>query len=143
MPHRLALSVPEEPALARVDTTHLWQVLDNLCDNAERHGRPRDGQLQLRLELTPAAHHGWQIHVCDNGPRIASADRGALFEPFFTTHSQGTGLGLFVSRELALANRGELVLEEPDAHRAAGNCFRLCLPAADEATATATTQARE
>jgi len=142
-PHELALNLPNGPALARVDTTHLWQVIDNLCDNAERHGLPHDGRLALRLRLDRAPPGGWQIRVCDNGPRIAAADRGALFEPFFTTHSQGTGLGLFVSRELALANRGELALEEPDASQATGNCFRLSLPAADEASAAATTQARE
>ncbi|MCL7744881.1 ATP-binding protein [Guyparkeria hydrothermalis] len=141
-PYVMALTTPMEPAFARVDTTHLWQVIDNLCDNAERHGRPDDGQLRLRLRLETAPRGGWQIRVCDNGPRIADVDRSALFEPFFTTHSQGTGLGLFVSRELALANRGELALEEPDTSRDTGNCFRLCLPAAD-ATETATTQARE
>ena len=142
-PHEMTLSTPDQPALARVDTTHLWQVIDNLCDNAERHGLPSDGRLRLRLGLEADPRGGWQVRVCDNGPRIAAADRGALFEPFFTTHSQGTGLGLFVSRELALANRGELALEEPDASRETGNCFRLCLPAADDATETATTQARE
>ena len=140
-PFEMTLNIPDDQAFARVDTTHLWQVIDNLCDNAERHALPADGRLGLRLQLEAAPHDGWQIRVCDNGPRIKAEDRGALFEPFFTTHSQGTGLGLFVSRELALANRGELALEEPDAHREAGNCFRLCLPAAEAADAT--TQARE
>lgn len=143
-PFEMTLNTPGGPAFARVDTTHLWQVIDNLCDNAERHGLPADGQLSLRLQLDAAPHEGWQIRVCDNGPRIAAEDRSALFEPFFTTHSQGTGLGLFVSRELALANRGELALEEPDAHSETGNCFRLCLPAAEEEPAAASpTQARE
>lgn len=141
-PFEIRLGALPDHAMARVDTTHLWQVMDNLCDNAERHGRPADGRLVVRLELAAAHHGGWQIRLCDNGPRIAAADRNALFEPFFTTHSQGTGLGLFVSRELALANRGELALEEGVAGEGTGNCFRLCLPAADEAAETAPTQGR-
>lgn len=127
-PFTIRLDADVERAAALVDTTHLWQVMDNLCDNAERHGRPADGPLAIRLRVT-AAQGRWQVQLCDNGPRIPAAERDALFEPFYTTHSQGTGLGLFVSRELALANRGELTLVEPGAD-ATGNCFRLCLPAA-------------
>lgn len=138
-PFTIRLDAAAETAPARVDTTHLWQVMDNLCDNAERHGCPADGRLAIRLQVE-AAGGRWQIRLCDNGPRIPVADRDALFEPFYTTHSQGTGLGLFVSRELALANRGELSLVEPVATDAPGNCFRLCLPMTDGANETATTQ---
>ncbi|MGM0691760.1 MAG: sensor histidine kinase [Pseudomonadota bacterium] len=131
-PFTIQLDAEMEHAPTRVDTTHLWQVMDNLCDNAERHGRPADGHLDIRLRVTAAAGQCWQIQICDNGPRIPPAERDALFEPFYTTHSQGTGLGLFVSRELAMANRGELTLVEP-AGDAPGNCFRLCLPMAERA----------
>ncbi len=125
----LETRLPDESATVQVDATHLWQIMDNLCDNAERHGRPADGRLKIAIMLSPAGHSGWQLRVCDNGPRIEAAHRDALFEPFFTTHSQGTGLGLFVSRELALANRGELGLEDPDrGPEQAGNCFVLTLP---------------
>ena len=141
-PFELTVSTPNEPARAHVDATHLWQVIDNLCDNAERHGLPADGRLSLHLQLDATTRGDWRIRVCDNGQRIEAEDRVTLFEPFFTTHSQGTGLGLFVSRELALANHGELALEEPDAERSTGNCFRLTLPAAAVAE-TASTQARE
>lgn len=139
----IRLDADVEQAPARVDTTHLWQVMDNLCDNAERHGRPADGHLAIRLRVTAAAGQRWQLQLCDNGPRIPASERDALFEPFYTTHSQGTGLGLFVSRELALANRGELMLVEPTVTDEAGNCFRLCLPMADGTAEPATTQARE
>ncbi|MFO7582790.1 sensor histidine kinase [Guyparkeria sp.] len=143
----LVTTGPDAAAAVMVDTTHLWQVMDNLCDNAERHGRPADGQLKIAITLSPAGRAQWQIRVCDNGPRIEAANRDALFEPFFTTHSQGTGLGLFVSRELALANRGELALEDPDhTPGQAGNCFVLTLPAADgasEAEDTTQTQGKE
>ncbi|MFP4639835.1 MAG: sensor histidine kinase [Guyparkeria sp.] len=139
--------LPDEAAGVLVDTTHLWQIMDNLCDNAERHGRPEDGRLAIAITLAPASGDAWQLRVCDNGPRIEAAHRDALFEPFFTTHSQGTGLGLFVSRELALANRGELALEDPDrVPERTGNCFVLTLPAdggAREAEDTTQTQGKE
>jgi two-component system sensor histidine kinase PilS (NtrC family) len=118
------------PAPVRVDTTHLWQVMDNLCDNAERHARPTHGELRVGLRLERDEAGDWHIDVCDNGSPIDAADRDTLFEPFFTTHSQGTGLGLFVSRELALANRGELTLLVADDSQ--GNCFRLTLPGVDD-----------
>ncbi|MFP4463175.1 MAG: sensor histidine kinase [Guyparkeria sp.] len=144
-PFTIQLDAEVEHAPARVDTTHLWQVMDNLCDNAERHGRPAEGNLAVRLRIAAGRDGRWQLQLCDNGPRIEATDRDALFEPFYTTHSQGTGLGLFVSRELALANRGELTLAEPPADGADGNCFRLSLPMAEgaSATETATTQARD
>ncbi len=142
-PFTIRLETDFECAAAQVDTTHLWQVMDNLCDNAERHGRPAQGHLAIRLTVRSGSDGRWQVRLCDNGPRIADSDRDALFEPFYTTHSQGTGLGLFVSRELALANRGELALDEPADDAATGNCFRLCLPMADGAAETETTQARD
>jgi two-component system sensor histidine kinase PilS (NtrC family) len=128
-PPRLRTTVLDGPAIAAVDPTHLWQIMDNLCDNAERHARPDKGVLELVITLDRTDER-WRIRVCDNGQPIEAASRGALFEPFFTTHSSGTGLGLFVSRELALANRGELALDDSDRTPGrSGNCFVLTLPA--------------
>jgi len=128
---RLETTVLDGPAVARVDVAHLWQIMDNLCDNAERHALTEAGRLELGITVGRADGH-WRIRVCDNGHPIETTTRSALFEPFFTTHSRGTGLGLFVSRELALANHGELALDDPDrAPGRAGNCFVLTLPAAN------------
>ncbi|MGM0517745.1 MAG: sensor histidine kinase [Pseudomonadota bacterium] len=131
-PPQLRTTVLDGPAIAAVDPTHLWQIMDNLCDNAERHAQPGEGTLELVITIGRADGR-WRIRVCDNGRPIEATSRGALFEPFFTTHSSGTGLGLFVSRELALANRGELALDDPDrAPGRSGNCFVLTLPADPE-----------
>jgi two-component system sensor histidine kinase PilS (NtrC family) len=56
--------------------------------------------------------------VFDNGPGVPAADQGQLFEPFFTTDSKGTGLGLYLARELSSANRAilESVDDTPGAH---------------------------
>jgi two-component system sensor histidine kinase PilS (NtrC family) len=54
------------------------------------------------------------LHVVDDGPGVPEAVRTQVFEPFFTTHTQGTGLGLFIARELCVANGASLeLLPEP------------------------------
>ena len=67
------------------------------------------------------------LDVLDTGPGIAAADLPHLFEPFFTTSAAGTGLGLYISRELCALNGATLeYLPVPGS----GSCFRLRLPAA-------------
>lgn len=59
-----------------------------------------------------------RVHVQDDGPGIDEKVRAHLFEPFFTTHAKGTGLGLYIARELAEANDAtlELLPDGPGAH---------------------------
>jgi two-component system sensor histidine kinase PilS (NtrC family) len=49
-----------------------------------------------------------ELDVIDNGPGVPRSSQGQLFEPFFTTDSKGTGLGLYLARELCAANRAQL-----------------------------------
>lgn len=97
-----------EGVSARVyfDRTHLYQVLSNLVANALRYSQGRPGSVRLRVAQ---AGEG-RIHLCvdDDGPGVAAEVQEQLFEPFATTHSQGTGLGLFIARELCAANRATL-----------------------------------
>ena len=55
-----------------------------------------------------------QVHVYDDGPGLDEQARAHLFEPFFTTHAKGTGLGLYIARELAEANGFSLELSGND-----------------------------
>jgi two-component system sensor histidine kinase PilS (NtrC family) len=59
-----------------------------------------------------------ELSVIDDGPGVPAASRGQLFEPFFTTEAKGTGLGLYLARELCAANRASLeyVNDVPGAH---------------------------
>ena len=59
-----------------------------------------------------------ELNVIDDGPGVSKANQGQLFEPFFTTYSAGTGLGLYLARELCAANYAvlEYVDDLPDAH---------------------------
>lgn len=98
------------------DRSHLHQVLWNLLGNALRHCRQLPGSITVTVE--PADAGNFELHVTDDGEGIREAQREHVFEPFFTTHSRGTGLGLYIARELCEANsaRLELLDNAPGAH---------------------------
>jgi two-component system sensor histidine kinase PilS (NtrC family) len=108
-----------------VDPGHLKQILDNLCANALKYGMPENGPITLKAER---AQEQPCIRVIDNGPGIENDDLMHLFEPFFTTSRQGTGLGLYISRELAELNQADLVYAKCDGN----SCFTLLLADADK-----------
>jgi two-component system sensor histidine kinase PilS (NtrC family) len=72
----------------------------------------------VRIRAVVAGGGRVALHVIDDGPGIEDAARVQVFEPFFTTHPKGTGLGLYIARELAEANGAALELEDnaPGAH---------------------------
>ena len=79
------------------------------------------------METRPCGS-GLEVIVSDSGPGVAPADRERLFEPFFTRKSGGTGLGLYLSRQLVEAHGGRLEL----AAAPAGARFRIFLPGCEE-----------
>jgi two-component system sensor histidine kinase PilS (NtrC family) len=95
------------------DRQHLDQVLWNLARNAWRHGRKLAGS--LRIVLAPGDIRGTLLlDVRDDGPGISAQDQAHLFEPFFTTDAQGTGLGLYIARELCEGNGARIeYIENP------------------------------
>lgn len=94
---------------ARFDPNHLQQILQNLCDNGLRYGRAATGAGHVTLEVgVGQANELPVLRVFDNGPGIAADKLQNLFEPFFTTEARGTGLGLYIARELCEANRARL-----------------------------------
>ena len=102
------------------DADHLRQILWNLMRNAWRYSRKQAGSLRIRAQLVG---DDVQIEIEDDGPGVAAEQASKLFEPFSTTDAQGTGLGLFLARELAEANHAGLAhLPAPG-----GACFRLSL----------------
>jgi two-component system sensor histidine kinase PilS (NtrC family) len=102
------------------DRSHLNQVMWNLCRNAARHCRRRQGSIRVAVALEP--HDGIvKLDVMDDGPGVPPALRNQLFEPFFTTAAGGTGLGLYIAREVCEANAAKLDYVETDA----GGHFRV------------------
>jgi two-component system, NtrC family, sensor histidine kinase PilS len=95
---RLHTELPDEALGARFDAEHLRRVLVNLLDNALRHAGPGAGAVLLRLAVRDA--HTATLQVFSDGEPIAPEVERHLFEPFFSTRSRGSGLGLYICREL-------------------------------------------
>jgi two-component system sensor histidine kinase PilS (NtrC family) len=102
------------------DREHLRQVMWNLLRNAVRYATPEPRSVRLALG---AYADRVELSVIDNGPGVPAQSQGQLFEPFFTTDSKGTGLGLYLARELCDANHA--VLEYVDDR--AGAHFRILM----------------
>ncbi|WP_459001955.1 sensor histidine kinase [Stenotrophomonas sp. PSU_St103] len=116
--------ISDTAVMAQVDSKHLYQVLTVLVHNALKYGRI--GQQPARVRLRVAQHErSAVIDVMDRGPGIPESVAAQLFRPFFTTSEHGTGLGLYIARELCRANQARLdYIPVP----AGGSCFRLVLP---------------
>jgi len=110
----------------KVDPTHLRQVLNNLCENGLRYSQRAIGISSLRLHASVDPLSGLaRLDVIDQGEGIAEEHIPNIFEPFFTTEQSGTGLGLYLSRELCEANQIRLEYLRDAEH---GSCFRLNFP---------------
>lgn len=96
------------------DRTHLNQVLWNLCSNALRHCRGKPGSVGIVAQGGRASRIV-KLDVIDDGPGVTPAVRGGLFEPFVTAAPGGTGLGLYIARELCVANGATLDYAESSA----------------------------
>ena len=91
------------------DGLHLHEVLLNLLNNALRYASGRSGS--IRIDVVPVSAARLELHVQDDGASITPEVRAHLFEPFYTTSSKGTGLGLYLARELCLNNGAVLDYE--------------------------------
>jgi two-component system sensor histidine kinase PilS (NtrC family) len=118
------LSVGEIPddLEVRMDRSHLRQVMWNLCDNAVKYASETGGIL-VELQAGRAQGHGRPyLEVLDCGLGVDAATADKIFEPFYTERSGGTGLGLYISRELCELNHASLMyLDRPGG----GSIFRI------------------
>ncbi|MFQ5981965.1 MAG: PAS domain-containing sensor histidine kinase, partial [Woeseiaceae bacterium] len=107
----LSIAEVAEDIEVRMDPSHLRQVLWNLCDNAVKYASETGGilvELQAgRMQRTGRPY----LEVLDQGHGVDPATVDKIFEPFYTDHSGGTGLGLYISRELCELNRSTLVYQ--------------------------------
>ena len=118
----LTLKIPDAPCSINFDAEQLRQVLVNLMTNAQQHGKQAEGELIISVSVDcPAADDITIIDISDSGEPIPQEQIGQLFDPFYTTHNTGTGLGLYLSRELSLNNGANLEFIQMDR----GNCFRI------------------
>ncbi|MFO1286742.1 MAG: ATP-binding protein [Rubrivivax sp.] len=94
----LRVEIADTPLGVVFDAEHLRRVLVNLLDNAQRHASAATGAVLVRLAALDKATVG--LSVLSDGPVIAPEVERFLFEPFYSTRSRGSGLGLYICREL-------------------------------------------
>ena len=122
-PSQLEIDIKTDKKIILFDSSHLYQVLNNLCNNAIHHNDKDDNQVHIQLvcgydnDLNQT-----YLEVSDNGPGISSELAQQIFDPFFTTHSKGTGLGLYISKEIIEINRAKIRYIE---NNKPGSCFRI------------------
>jgi two-component system sensor histidine kinase PilS (NtrC family) len=107
----------------RMDPTHLHQILWNLCDNAVKYASVAAGAIAVEISsgvLEPSGRP--YLEVADRGPGIKPDKVEQIFEPFYTSQPGGTGLGLYISRELAERN-GAALRYQP--RPGGGSAFRI------------------
>ncbi len=120
---QLRFSPTEQDLEIRVDPSHLHQLLWNLCENACKYGRSAEGHISIDISIGRIQpNQRPYLEVADRGPGIDVAHAEQIFEPFFTAGPGGTGLGLFIARELAQCNRAVLFYEP---RQGGGSIFRI------------------
>ncbi len=120
----ITLAAPQPMVPALVDPKHLHQVLTAMVQNARRHGNMPGEAARITLH-TYCLEDAPVIDVIDRGPGIPDAVVPQLFRPFFTTSEHGTGLGLYIARELCRANGASL---DHVSLPGGGCCFRISMP---------------
>lgn len=116
----LSLNIAE--TVVAFDRRHLNQILWNLCKNGWRHCRKIENSLRLAL-IVSANANTLRIEITDDGEGVPESIQAHLFEPFFTTENTGTGLGLYIARELAEANGAKLIYKALNSENKSGSQF--------------------
>ncbi|NKB34283.1 MAG: PAS domain-containing sensor histidine kinase [Pseudomonadales bacterium] len=123
--HDIELEINPEEIEVNVITTQLEQVLNNLFENGLRYSEKETGKSTLTVVGgIDDKQHDQQpyLNIIDNGAGISEEEEAQLFEPFHTTEATGTGLGLYISKELCEANQSQLVYERTDDGK---SCFSI------------------
>jgi two-component system sensor histidine kinase PilS (NtrC family) len=113
VPDEVIVLVLQRDASVTFDRSHLNQVMWNLCRNALRYSQRTTGSIRIELRAGVMGNTV-ELNVSDDGPGVPEAIRPHLFEPFFTTAASGTGLGLYIAREICDANNASLDYIERD-----------------------------
>ncbi|MEM7209271.1 MAG: ATP-binding protein [Pseudomonadota bacterium] len=115
----IRLTVPAELRVF-IDPNHLHQVLWNLCSNSANHGGRESIVIDLAADFIGREANPY-LEIRDNGKGIRPELHEEIFEPFYTSSHEGTGLGLYIARELCELNNARLDLQPSDS----GTCFRI------------------
>lgn len=121
--NEIIIDINPDDVEIRFDISHLEQILTNLCENGLRHCKKytQNPKIELRGGITPEFNRPF-LDIIDHGSGIDTETAQHIFEPFFTTEAKGSGLGLYISRELAECNQARMNYI-PIA--TGGSCFRI------------------
>ncbi len=121
----LQLQLPSASIIVMIDPGQLHQAVWNLLENSIKHASIGEQRPVITVRISPIrGQREAALDIVDNGPGIPLEKRSQVFEPFFTTHNQGSGLGLYLAKQLCDANQAPLeYVEIPSA----GACFRILL----------------
>ncbi|MBE1297204.1 MAG: HAMP domain-containing protein [Rhodobacteraceae bacterium] len=115
---RITAELPKEPMLTDLDATMVGQALTNLIKNAgeaietlEAKGVPEGFEPQIRVAVRYDETGAYEVTIADNGIGLPE-DRARLFEPYVTTRTEGTGLGLPIVKKIIEEHGGTLVLQD-------------------------------
>ncbi|MFT7222723.1 MAG: two-component system sensor histidine kinase PilS (NtrC family) [Cellvibrionaceae bacterium] len=122
----LAVDAQARDVYAKIDPHHLFQIINNLADNGLRHSESHLGVAKLDFDIgIQATDERPYIDVIDYGEGVTDENLRHIFEPFYTTESTGSGLGLYLCKELSEANQATLNYRyHPDSHK---STFRLTM----------------
>jgi len=108
---------------AKFDPTHLAQVITNLCDNGVRFSEHESGEPRVAINAGISDNDGTAfIEIIDDGPGVKNEMLEQIFDPFYTTDEKGSGLGLYISKELCEINQASLYFKRTEANK---SCFRI------------------
>ncbi|MCW8909093.1 MAG: ATP-binding protein [Gammaproteobacteria bacterium] len=122
-PGQLVFSSSINNPVILFDSSHLNQVISNLCINAINHNDKPLSEIKIQINCDyDEEQNQVYIDIIDNGPGINEQQAEEIFDPFFTTSSQGTGLGLYISKEIVESNRARIRYLDK---KHMGSCFRI------------------
>lgn len=120
---QLSLQTSIENIAILFDSSHLNQVMCNLCTNAINHSELAFEKVHITICCGFDIDHDQPfLDVIDNGKGIAKKTVPLIFDPFYTTAPQGTGLGLYITKEIIESNRGRIRYIK---NEHGGSCFRV------------------
>jgi len=105
-------SISTQESFILFDSGHLSQILTNICQNAKTHGL---ADHHVHLITAKTAHH-YTIEIADEGPGMGEQEKENVLEPFYTTSTKGSGLGLYIVNQLCDLNSAKLTIENNQYH---------------------------
>jgi len=112
--------------IVSIDATHLYQIINNIVTNGLRYSEAHSGSHKINIYITQTDIDYAYIDIADFGEGIREENLDKVFEPFYTTEGSGSGLGLYLCKELSVANHSELSYFTNNPYNL--STFRLAIP---------------